>query len=363
MKNAQNRVLDKYSEQIKEAVEAVLEQEEDEEEEILDREEELTPDILAGEETDDIFDDEESETEEGGLEDEVPSAISAGEEEVEIDLDQLSSLVDKEMEGTEESISDDAGDVAEAVEDLKDTVEDLKDTVEDIKAIESSEEAEEEGEEEEIPINYPAEQTITEQDEEINEEEFVSALNQFAKGQTEEKSTANSDVKVDMGKDEPKPHQWVRNVAGKEEDKERRRVIANLKEQKLNLISEKKKLEKQLTKYKEAIKTMVKKVEEVNLQNARLLYKNQALSSDSLNERQKAKIVGAISKANSVREAKLIYETLQSAIVDERIKESPKSLHEVSSRKTSPFVRSEKESSNIEEDNYKTRMQKLAGLI
>ena len=40
---------------------------------------------------------------------------------------------------------------------------------------------------------------------------------------------------------------------------------------------------------------------------------NQALNTASLNERQKSKVVESIRKADSVEEAKVIYETLQSA--------------------------------------------------
>ena len=45
---------------------------------------------------------------------------------------------------------------------------------------------------------------------------------------------------------------------------------------------------------------------EVNLQNARLLYTNKTLDSDSLNGRQKEKIVEAISNSKTVEEAKVI---------------------------------------------------------
>ena len=69
---------------------------------------------------------------------------------------------------------------------------------------------------------------------------------------------------------------------------------------------------------------------EINLQNARLLYTNKTLSSDSLNGRQKDKIVEAISKAKTVEEAKVIYEPLQGTVGGEaKTKTStPNSLNE-----------------------------------
>ena len=55
------------------------------------------------------------------------------------------------------------------------------------------------------------------------------------------------------------------------------------------------------------------KLEEVNLSNAKLLYQNEVLTNSSLNERQKTQVVESIRKAASVSEAKVIFETLQSA--------------------------------------------------
>ena len=66
------------------------------------------------------------------------------------------------------------------------------------------------------------------------------------------------------------------------------------------------------------IKSKVEKIswhlEETNLLNAKLLYKNQALSNGSLNERQKNNIVESISSAGSVEEVKALYEVLTSSV-------------------------------------------------
>ena len=73
-------------------------------------------------------------------------------------------------------------------------------------------------------------------------------------------------------------------------------------------------LEEKLNKYGTVIKKLKTKLNESNLTNAKLLYQNRILNSVSLNERQKDKIVEAISNATTVEEAKLIFETLQSAV-------------------------------------------------
>ncbi len=121
------------------------------------------------------------------------------------------------------------------------------------------------------------------------------------------------------------------------------------------------KLETENEKYKEAILYLKEKLEEVNLSNAILLYTNRTLGSDSLNERQKTKVVEAISKAGSVNEAKTIFETLQSTIESSRERRQPKSLSEAVKRKSSLYLprRQEKVDTN---DILKQRMMRLAGI-
>lgn len=56
------------------------------------------------------------------------------------------------------------------------------------------------------------------------------------------------------------------------------------------------------------------KLEETLLSNAKLLYQNRTLTDASLNERQKDKIVEAISKAESPKEARQLHETLTTTV-------------------------------------------------
>ena len=104
-----------------------------------------------------------------------------------------------------------------------------------------------------------------------------------------------------------------------------------------------------------------KKLEEVNVLNAKLFYENQVLKSPSLNERQKINIVEAISKADSVSEAKTVYETLINSVGGQADKErSPKSLNEAISKKSSfrlPHKQTEQPN-----DSNKDRWLKLAGI-
>ena len=105
------------------------------------------------------------------------------------------------------------------------------------------------------------------------------------------------------------------------------------------------------------------KLEEMVLQNARLLYSNKVLSDTSLNERQKSKIVEAIAKAETLKEAKALYETLKETTVGTKQK-GPKSLSESVQRKQvlSAHLPRRKQEKITEELDFASRMKKLAGL-
>ena len=108
------------------------------------------------------------------------------------------------------------------------------------------------------------------------------------------------------------------------------------------------------------IQVLTERLGQVNLSNAKLLYTNQALTSTSLNERQKTKIVEAIAKAESVEDVKLISDTLQQTVGSSNKSEGPKSLNEVVKNKGGiSFPRRETETST---NPAWVRMQKIAGI-
>jgi len=113
-------------------------------------------------------------------------------------------------------------------------------------------------------------------------------------------------------------------------------------------------------KLKQLIYDLKGKLDESILSNAKLLYTNQTLTSASLNERQKNRIVESIQDADSVEEAKVIYETLQSA-AGPSTRKNPKSLSEAISRPSLNVPRRRRENSRGE-SVVKNRFQKLAGI-
>ena len=108
-------------------------------------------------------------------------------------------------------------------------------------------------------------------------------------------------------------------------------------------------------------------LEETLLSNAKLLYQNRTLSDASLNERQKSKIVEAIANAESPKEAKNLHETLRATVGSTpNSNKGPQSLSESVNRRSnlSSMLNSRQ---NINEsksaDNpFMEKMQKLAGI-
>ena len=100
----------------------------------------------------------------------------------------------------------------------------------------------------------------------------------------------------------------------------------------------------------------------LNLENAKLVYQNKALGSASLNERQKTQVVEAVQTANSVEEASMIFETIQNAVgstPDQRTR--PQTLREAVQRPTSLLINSKK-NNEATKDPSLGRMLRLAGL-
>tara|TARA_R110002073_G_scaffold307486_1_gene477247 strand:+ start:1135 stop:2262 length:1128 start_codon:yes stop_codon:yes gene_type:complete len=119
-------------------------------------------------------------------------------------------------------------------------------------------------------------------------------------------------------------------------------------------------LESRNTKLTETISAMKDMLEEVNLSNAKLIYQNKSLTNTSLNRRQKNEIVESIRNAKSVEDAKVIFETLQSA-VSGRKSSRVESLNEAIKRPSHVVPRREIARNNVESE-LKNRFQLLAGI-
>jgi hypothetical protein len=100
-------------------------------------------------------------------------------------------------------------------------------------------------------------------------------------------------------------------------------------------------------------------LKEVNLLNAKLLYTNKIFKAKNLSEDKKLKVLKAFDKAETVKEAKVIYETLNEGIVS---KVEAKARPKGSASKTAAPI-TEAKTQPIVENAAFARMQQLAGII
>ena len=297
IKNAEAAIIEKYSSEVRDAVNSLLEQEEGTLEE----------------------------DDESPVMEEVPYAVEEGDEPIMVRLD---------LEALERALSEEEEPVEESHEDLADTLEE-----------EIEEALETEGEE-------------TDLDEEIElDEEILDAIAE--------------ELKVDLGipdqglggrstpTDRNLEAQKITLAALKDTElAEEHEAIQKAREETGMYVNQVNELKQDNSNLQKTILHLKERLEEVNLSNARLLYTNRVLNSTSLNERQKTRIVESISNADSVEEAKVIYETLQSAVGD-KTKSSPQSLREAVERPSSTLPR--RRETNAQNPHF-SRMRALAGI-
>ena len=134
----------------------------------------------------------------------------------------------------------------------------------------------------------------------------------------------------------------------------------NNREKRANIkaITENKKLRRELKEAHAAINTQKSTLNEVKLLNAKLLYTNKIFKAKSLTENEKVKVLSSFDKATTIKETKLIFETLSEGLKSKRtpIRESLGSA----SKPTGNFKRTK--NPIIKTDPMVARFQKLAGL-
>ena len=256
-------------------------------------------------------------------------------EEIEMDME-----MDSEMGGDDEEI--DLEEMSE--EDLKSFIEDVIKDMVSAGELEAGDEFETEGEEaegeEEIEVEDETEE-IMEGDEEI--------IKEFDLGMTDAEFIASMLGSLAL----------VGGVAVSAAKKELEAAAKKGKEavaftmKKLLGASEMAEAE-EMTNEVESLKD---EINEVNLLNAKLLYLNKIFRAKNLTENQKAKIIPAFDKAATVKEAKLIFET-----ISENFSDSKKSIKENRSLASKPVGVAPKRELIVEVDSQVARWEKLAGI-
>ena len=352
IKNAEQQLIEQYADQIKEAVDSMLEQDDPMGEDNPEKtpEESNQAGNVQGLPSATLQDPDEEDEEAIELEVTMPKdpeslldlkdkkGPSSLQEFVSIDLDLLEeqiNLLEKDCASGHSKLEEEEPDVI-----LEDDLEEEIEIDEELDILEEEEFEIEDGEDDEL---------------ELEDDEELSALLEELIFDDEEVPHGHLGAPTPREYEEEDDKDKIRELADSLEDENQ-----DLKEQNYRRKQSLKKLQADLHEQQKVNAALKEHLNNVNVSNAKLLYTNKVLSSTSLNERQKVKIVEAISKTDSVQEAKVIYETLQSSVGSQE-KKQPKSLSEAVSRKPSLFLartQERKQPAHPETNRWK----KLAGI-
>tara|TARA_R110000796_G_scaffold65446_3_gene151165 strand:+ start:330 stop:1322 length:993 start_codon:yes stop_codon:yes gene_type:complete len=150
----------------------------------------------------------------------------------------------------------------------------------------------------------------------------------------------------------------------KEENEALRKAVEELQESNTSLQDTLTRGQQKIEKFESSVEYLTSTLQESNTTNAKLLYTNKVLTNNSLNERQKTQLAESLSKAETVEEAKVIYDTLQSAVGGTTKRPSVESLSEAVNKTSSTMLlsRSREQSSNKQDSNATSRWKTLAGI-
>lgn len=109
------------------------------------------------------------------------------------------------------------------------------------------------------------------------------------------------------------------------------------------------------------IESLKKDLTEVNLLNAKLLYLNKVLKANNLSETQQVNVIAAFDKAETVKEVKLVFETISESLVTKKEVSSIKESRGFASKATGTTASKPEVISEV--SDAVRRMQKLAGII
>jgi hypothetical protein len=333
LKNAETQILEKYAPEIKGAVDRLLNEAPEDEELGLEPEEPgVESPMMGGEEDPDAVTDLDAPP--SYAEGEKLCPCPDEEEKIELDLDQLAAAVAAEEEsgglgdGGVESREDALGDLGALQESSPEDEEEIDLSEEQLSAIlhELTEEVNVNVDIKPVPNGHPGDANRAE----------VAEAEQMALAREKDSEIS-------------------------EENEELRKAKKDLEERITALTADKQKLAGEYNELKSIAVKMKDNLQEVNLSNAKLVYTNRVLNSASLNERQKSKIVEALSKSRTVEDVKVIYETLQSTVGTASRKRAPESLSEAINRKSTTLPR-RKNKMSVGSEHAVNRLKKLAGI-
>ena len=326
--NAKEALEESLTPHLKDMLAAKLQEMEDskvEEEVVNEVEEEVEEAVETNEETVEESEEvaEELDVEEGSMEDD--EAMEEAEDDSEESED--------EAEGDEEAEAEEEDEDVE-VKDME--VDDLKDLIRDIIAQEMGDGGEEELDGADMDAGAEMEPAMDDmeagaEDDEIDLDELLAELESATNEEIEE------EVTEEVNEEEVKEEEVVTEEEVKEEDNS------------------------ELTEALATIETLQNQLQEVNLLNAKLMYVNKVFKANNLSESQKVNIIAAFDKAETVKEVKLVFETVSENVVNKKATKVNESKLGMASKPTGTTAAKPEVISEVS-DAVK-RMQKLAGII
>ena len=132
------------------------------------------------------------------------------------------------------------------------------------------------------------------------------------------------------------------------------------KEEKVD--EEKEKMKEELEEAKAAVEQLRSDLNEVNLLNSKLLYTNKIFRGKNLTENQKIKVLKAFDKAETVKQAKTIFETLNENLVAKTKKSNIRESLGAASKPAGVAPKRNLNEGIVQEDAMVSRFKKLAGI-
>ena len=289
------------------------------------------------------------------------------EEEADIDSEESEEEAEEETEEEEEEVE---------VKDME--VDDLKDLIRDIIA---QEVGQEELGDELAADELPADDMVgVEDEEEIDLDELMAEISEMSQEDDKHEGYHKKDEKMEEEIDEVRPGYGIGdvgkdnalvdaiNLLASKARKAGKSVADFVKDIELGKMSDAMKeveLEESndLDEAMETIEELKGQLQEVNLLNAKLLYVNKVMKANNLTESQKVNVIAAFDKAETVKEAKLVFETVSNSLVSKPSKKKAVTESKLGMASKATGTTASKPEVISEVSDAVKRMQKLAGII
>jgi hypothetical protein len=241
------------------------------------------------------------------------------------DLEEAKKKEEEEEEESEEEESEEEIELSDmSVGELKNLIRDIVSQELEAGNIEAPS-----GEEEmDMSMDMGGEEITAGEEEEINLEELLAELDALDEDYSEEKEL-----------EEAKKKSMKKPMMKKKEDEEAKKEMKEA----INVIN-----------------TLRRELNETNLLNAKLLYVNKIFKAKNLSESQKLSVIASFDKANTPKEAKMVYESLSSTLTS-TTKKAP--LKESLGFASKAAGIAPKKQNIVESNDVISRMQKLANII